>query len=115
MKRLLVFAVLVSCGGPAVPARTPAQRAEASAAAVTALAASKFEDAAQQAGIVLGSDPGNARAAAVRAIATYVLAGHGLIEELRQIIEKADRVEFFDHPGGRAAWQGFLGKLEAID
>lgn len=115
MQRFLVLLVLVSCGGPTVPARTPAERAEASAAAVTALAASKFEDAAQQAGSVLGSDPGNARAAAVRAIATYVLASHGLLEELRHIIEKADRLEFFDHPGGRAAWQGFLGKLEAID
>lgn len=32
MKRLLVLVALVSCGGPAVPARTPEQRAEASAA-----------------------------------------------------------------------------------
>ena len=114
MKRLLVLAVLISCG-PAVPARTPEQRAEASAAATAALQASRFEDAVQQATTVLASDPGNARAAAVRAIASYVLAGHGLIEELRQIIEKADHLEFFDHPRGRAAWQGFLDKLAAID
>jgi hypothetical protein len=116
MKRWLVLVpwAVVSCG-PAVPARTPPQRAEASAPAVAALQASKFEDAARQAGDVLASDPGNARAAAVRAIATYVIAGHGLIVELRGIIERADRLEFFDHAGGRAAWQGFLTRLEAVD
>jgi len=48
-------------------------------------------------------------------IATYVTAGHGLLEELRGIIDKADRLEFFDHAGGRAAWQGFLTRLEAVD
>lgn len=107
--------VVISCGGPEVPARTPQQRAEASAAAVAALAASKFEDAARQSGSVLASDPGNARAAAVRAVATYVLASHDLLETLRHIIDKAERLEFFDHAGGRAAWQGFLDKLGAID
>jgi hypothetical protein len=115
MKRLLVLVAVVSCGGPAAPARTPAQRAEASAAAVAALQASKFDDAARQAADALASDPGNARAAAVRAIATYVVASHGLIEELGGIIGKAERLEFFDHAGGRAAWQGFLTLLEAID
>ncbi|HEU4726968.1 MAG TPA: hypothetical protein VFT22_03745 [Kofleriaceae bacterium] len=39
---------MTSCG-PAVPVRTPAQRASASAASVTALRASKFDDAARQA------------------------------------------------------------------
>ena len=117
MTRIFVVLALavVSCGGPEVPARTPQQRAEASAAAVAALQASKFEDAAQQSGSVLASDPGNARAAAVRAVATYVLAGHDLLETLRHIIDKAERLEFFDHAGGRAAWQGFLDKLGAID
>ena len=115
---MLVLAVLLSCGSPAAPVRTPEQLAAANAAAavaVTALQASQFEDAVKDAAGVLASDPHNARAAAVRAIATYVLAGHGLIEELGGIIEKAERLEFFDHAGGRAAWQGFLGKLEAID
>jgi hypothetical protein len=115
MKQLLMILALVACGGPAVPARTPAQRAQDSASAVATLQASKFDDAARQATTVLASDPGNARAAAVRAIATYQAGVHGLIEELRQIIEKADHLEFFDHEGGRAAWQSFLGKLEAID
>jgi hypothetical protein len=115
MKRLLVVVAVLSCGGPAAPVRTPAQRAEASASAVAALQASKFEDAARQATAVLASDPGNSRAAAVRAIASYQLGVHGLIEELGRIVENAERLEFFDHAGGRAAWQGFLGKLEAID
>lgn len=115
MKQLLVLVAVVSCGGPAVPARTPEQRAEASAPAVAALQASKFEDATQKAADALAVDPGNARAAAVRAIATYVVASHGLLEQLRGIIDKAERLEFFDHAGGRAAWQGFLTQLEAID
>jgi hypothetical protein len=115
MKQLLVILAMAACGGPAVPARTPEQRLEASASAVAALQASKFEDAARQATAVLASDPGNARAAAVRAVATYQSGVHGLIEELRHIIEGADHLEFFDHERGRAAWQGFLDKLEAID
>lgn len=90
MKRWLVLVIVpwavVSCG-PAVPARTPPQRAEASAPAVAALAASKFEDAARQAGDVLASDPGNARAAAVRAIGPLVgeheLAGRALERDHR--------------------------------
>ncbi|HET7506629.1 MAG TPA: hypothetical protein VFK02_36665 [Kofleriaceae bacterium] len=114
MRRLLVILAVTSCG-PAAPVRTPAQRVSASAASVTALQASKFDDAVHQANAVLTSDPGNARAAAVRAIATYQLGVHGLIEQLGQIIDNAERLEFFDHAGGRAAWQGFLGKLEAID
>jgi hypothetical protein len=115
MKRLLVALVVMSCGGPAAPVRTPAQRAEASAPAVTALQASKFDDAARQATSVLAADPGNSRAAAVRAIARYKVGVHGLIEELGRIIVKAEHLEFFDHAGGRAAWQGFLGTLAAID
>jgi hypothetical protein len=118
MKRLLVLVVLLSCGGSEVTVRTPQQLASANAeaaAAVDALQTSKFEDAVQKATDVLARDPRNARAAAVRAIASYVLAGHGLIEALGGILEKAERLEFFDHAGGRAAWQGFLGKLEAID
>ena len=114
MKRLLVALVVLSCG-PAAPVRTPGQRAEASAPAVALLQASKFDDAAHKASAVLAADPGNSRAAAVRAIASYQTGVHGLIEELGQIIDKAERLEFFDHAGGRAAWQGFLGKLEAID
>ncbi|HEX4419122.1 MAG TPA: hypothetical protein VH165_14520 [Kofleriaceae bacterium] len=114
MKCLLVVLAVVACG-PAAPVRTPAQRTEASAPVVAALQASKFDDAARQATAVLASDPGNARAAAVRAIATYQVSGNHLVDQLIQIIEKSNHLEFFDHAGGRAAWQGFLDQLAAID
>jgi len=115
MKRLLVVLVVAACGGPDTPARSPRDRAADSAAAVAALQASKFEDAQREAGLVLARDPRSSQAAAVRAIATYQLAGHGLVKELSAIIRNADKLTFFDHAGGRAAWQGFLTKLDAID
>jgi hypothetical protein len=114
MNRFLVLLALAACG-PATPARSPAQRAEASAAAVAALQASKFDDAIQQATAVLAADPGNSRAAAVRATASYVTSIHALIERLGQIIAASERLEFFENPIARAAWQTFLTKLEAID
>jgi hypothetical protein len=114
MNRFLVLLALAACG-PATPARSPAQRAEASAAAVAALQASKFDDAIQQATAVLAADPGNARAAAVRATASYVTSIHALIERLGQIIAASERLEFFENPSARGAWQDFLTKLEAID
>jgi len=106
---------VIACGGAAPAARSVADRAADSAPAVAALTASRFDDAVAAAGQALARDPANARAAAVRAIASYVLAGHALIHQLGDIIEKAERVEFLDHQGGRAAWQGFLTQLEAID
>jgi hypothetical protein len=114
MKRFLVFLALAACG-PAIPARSPAQRAEASAAAVAALQASKLDDAIRQATVVLAADPGNARAAAVRATASYVTSIHALIERLGQIIAASEHLEFFENPSARAVWQDFLTKLEAID
>ena len=114
MKRFLVLLALAACGS-ATPVRSPAQRAEASAAAVAALQASKLDDAIQQATAVLAVDPGNARAAAVRATASYVASTHALIERLGQIIAASHRLEFFEDPGARAAGQDFLTKLEAID
>ncbi|MEO7734377.1 MAG: hypothetical protein ABIY55_25700 [Kofleriaceae bacterium] len=114
MKRTLVLcAVVIGCGGP--PARTPAQRSVDSAPAVAALQASRFEDATRTATSVLTADPHNAKAAAVRAIASYVVAGHELVGELMRILGTADHLEFFDHAGGRAAWQGFLTRLAAIE
>lgn len=107
--------VVGACGGAGAPARTPQQRDDDSAAAVKALQASRFDAAHAEATTVLGRDPQNSRAAVVRAIAGYQRAGHTLIEELGDIIERAEHLEFFDHAGGRAAWQAWLGKLEAID
>ena len=114
MNRLLVLLTLAACGS-ATPVRSPAQRAEASAAAVAALQASKLDEAIQQATAVLAADPGNSRAAAVRATASYVTSTHSLVERLGQIIAASERLEFFENPGARAAGQDFLTKLEAID
>jgi hypothetical protein len=117
MKRVLVVLAIVGCGGggSSTPVRTPEQRGEDSAAAVTALQRSRFADAERDATAALARDPQNSRAAAVRAIARYHGAGNALITEIGSIIEQASKLEFFDHAGGRAAWQHFLEKLEAID
>jgi diadenosine tetraphosphatase ApaH/serine/threonine PP2A family protein phosphatase len=102
---------LAGCWGQSAP-RGPRDPAPG---AVAALQASRFAEAVQQADATLARDPRSSRAAAVRAIATYKIAGHELFQSLRDIVREADKLEFFDHPGGRAAWQGFLTKLEAID
>jgi hypothetical protein len=111
MNRLLVLIAFAGCGGP----RAPHGPSDPAPAAVAALQASKFAEAAEQAKATLARDPHSSRAAAVRAIAAYQMAGHELIRSLRQIIEESHQLEFFDHPGGRAAWQGFLTRLEEID
>src|SRR5688500_11974664 len=115
MKRLFLVIALASCGGSSGPARTPQQRADESAASVQTLQAAKFGDAERAASAVLATDPQSSRAAAVRAIASYQMAGHELITTLQSVIERADKLEFFDHAGGRAAWQAWLTKLDAID
>jgi hypothetical protein len=114
MNRLLVVVALASCG-PSAPARTPQQRADDSAPAVKTLQAAKFADAQREASTALAKDPGSSRVAAVRAIASYQMAGHELIKTLTGVIEKADKLDFFDHQGGRAAWQAWLTQLEQID
>lgn len=112
-RTLVVWLFIAACGG--APVRSPAERAAESAPSVAALQASKFEDASRLAGEVLARDPKNARAAAVRAIASYVAAGHTLVRELGQVIEQAGSLKAFDHAGGRAAWQRFLDQLAVID
>src|SRR6185436_842583 len=111
LARLLLLLAVAGCYTSSAP-RGPRDPAPV---AVAALQASKFAEAAQQADATLARDPRSSRAAAVRAIAAYQIAGHELFRSLREIIEQASRLEFFDHPGGRAAWQAFLTKLEAID
>lgn len=108
---LSALLALAGCWGQSAP-RGPRDPAPG---AVAALQASKFAEAVQQADATLARDPHSSRAAAVRAIATYQVAGHELFRSLRDIVREADKLEFFDHPGGRTAWQGFLTKLEAID
>jgi hypothetical protein len=106
---------LAGCGGDAPPPRSPEQRGTDSAPALESLRAGRFTDAATQASSALALDPDNAQAAAVRAIAGYQRAGHDLFHELEQVVEQADDLKFFDHKAGRAAWQTFVDRLDAID
>lgn len=107
---LIVFAI-AGCWGRSAP-RGPRDLAPE---AVSALQAGRFTDAVREADRTLARDARSSRAAAVRAIAAYRIAGNELFLALAEIIEQAERFEAFDHPGGRAAWQAFLTKLEAID
>lgn len=112
---LALLAALVGCGGESPPARTPEQRSGDSAPALQALRDARFTDAAAHANAALALDPESSQAAAVRAIAGYQRAGHDLVHELSRVIEEAEGVRFFDHAAGRAAWQQFVDRLDAVD
>jgi hypothetical protein len=110
---LLCFVLgVVSCGGAQ---RSPAQRATDAAAAVTALQGARFPEAIAEASSVLAKDPGNSRAAAVRAIAGYQAAGLRLRQDLEKILESGASVKALDHEEGRAIWQRFSNALSAVD
>jgi len=120
MSRLFLIAVgvLAACGGAPEPAKPVMQSPAAIAAAVpavTALQASKFDDARQIASKVLQEDARNSRAAAVRALVTYQAAGETLVRELVEIVDKGETLKAFDHEGGRTTWRDFLTALEAVD
>jgi hypothetical protein len=112
---LLLATSVCACGDELPPPRSPEQRTGDSAPALRSLQDARFEDAARHASAALTLDPRNAQAAAVRAIAGYQRAGHDLIHELGAIIEQADDLKFFDHQAGRAAWQTFVDRLDAVD
>lgn len=95
--------------------RNSAQQHKDSETAVTALKASKFRDAQREASVVLGKDPRNSRAAAVRAITAYQEAGNNLIVSLTGVMRHAGGLKFFDHQGARQAWLDFAKALDAID
>ncbi len=109
----MILATLACSSSP--PARTPQQRADATASVVAALQASQFDDAARQAGAVLAADPGNARAAAARAIASYVGASSSLIVSLGKLVDGARHPADLGGPAARGTWQAFLDQLAAID
>lgn len=115
MKRCaVILTILAACGGePAV--RTPEQRAEDTAPSLVALRDARFTDARRLATSVLATDPRNARAAAVRAIARYEHAGDALLTEIEIYLRDADRFAVVDHEGARAAWKTFLRELDAVD
>lgn len=118
MKRAIVACALLwtACGGASdPPARTPQQRVDDSAAAVTALQAARFDDARREATAVLQRDRRSSRAAAIRAIATYQAAGHRFLVDLERVLEEGGHMKLLDHEAGRAVWSTFVDELEAVD
>ena len=113
--RLLLIVGLVACGSADAPLRDPEQRRADSAPAVAALQASQFDAAGRAAKTALAQDPRNARAAAVRAFATYRLAGHDLIEQLELVLRQGFSLKALDHQQGRRVWSTFLARLEELD
>jgi hypothetical protein len=114
--RHLPLALLVSvaaCRGPAAP--TGPHPAVDTGPALVALRAARFPEARDAAAAALKVDPRSSTAAAVHAIATYQEAGDALITSLTKVLEHADHLKFFDHEDGRAAWRGFLARLEEVD
>jgi hypothetical protein len=114
MNRIVVVVAIAACGSEP-PARSPEQRADDSAGAVTALQAARFAEAERTATTALELDPRNPRAAAVRAIARYQAAGEQLYAELEATVRKGDKLGFLDHAKGRGAWTSFGDALDAID
>lgn len=110
-----VAVFLSGCGDELPPPRSPEQRTSDSAPAVQALQASRFAEAEKHAAAALQLDPRNSQAAAVRAIAGYQRAGHDLVRDIGAVIEQAEDANFFDHKAGRAAWQTFIDRLDAVD
>jgi hypothetical protein len=107
--------LLVACGGKPAPARSPTERANDSAAAVSALQASRFVEASNQATIALSLDSHNSRAAAVHAIAAYQAAGARLRDDIEEVVSGSNALAAIDHEQGRAAWQRFADALAAVD
>lgn len=64
---------------------------------------------------MLAKDPGNSRAAAVRAIAGYQAAGLRLRQDLEKIIDSGATVQALESDDGRAIWQRFSNSLSAVD
>ncbi len=109
-----ISCLIVAACGPAPQPVPPSHHADASAATV-ALRTGRFDDAAREASAVLARDPGNAEAAAARAIATYQAGGDELVGVLGEVIDRGETLKFFDHERGRAAWRAFEARLDAVD
>ena len=111
---IVAMIFLVGCWGH-LPTRTPAQQADDSAGALKALQGSQFAEASSQATVALKRDPQNARAAGVRAIATYQQAGEQLVKDLEMLASNGDVAKVLDHEEGRAMWQRFADQLALVD
>ncbi len=110
---LVALILSSSCWGRA--ARTPMQQAEDSAGAQKALQGGQFAEAASQATVALKVDPHNARAAGVRAIATYQQAGETLFKDLEMLASNGEVAKVLDHEEGRRMWQRFADQLTLVD
>jgi hypothetical protein len=102
--------IAAGCGSGSGPVRSPEERNRDSAAAVSALQAAKFAEAAEQATQALARDPGNSRAAAVRAIATYQAAGSRLRDDLF-----SSGLELLDRSKARTVGERFTEQLARVD
>src|SRR5215475_14328415 len=100
----------VGCGAGSAAVRSQAERERDSAVAVSSLQAARFAEAASQASLVLARDPGNSRAAAVRAIATYQAAGSRLRDDLF-----SSGLRLLDRAAARPVGERFLEQLVAVD
>jgi hypothetical protein len=77
---LLLLAFGSSCAG--ISAATRARQEAEAAGAVTALQASRFDDATRQAEVLLANDGSNARAHAITALAQFVMTNQRLVNEV---------------------------------
>ncbi|HEX3473869.1 MAG TPA: hypothetical protein VHT91_02445 [Kofleriaceae bacterium] len=100
----------VGCGAGGAAVRSQAERERDSAVAVASLQAARFAEAASQASLVLARDPGNSRAAAVHAIATYQAAGSRLRDDLFSA-----GMSLLDHATARDVGERFLVQLATVD
>ena len=113
--RLAVLVVIAACGSSPPPAPVVSAPGPETATAVEALRQSRFDDAGREASHALSLHPGDARAAAVRALATYRAAGDEVVGKLERVIKNAEHITAFDHEEGRAAWRAFADRLASVE
>jgi hypothetical protein len=93
----------------------PVRHAVDPAPAIAELRAAHFVEAERVATALLVRDPRDARAAAVRAIATYVQTAEQLGNELRTVLDDSADLHFLEHERARTAWRTFADHLDRVD
>lgn len=114
MRHLLLLIIVAACGSSEKQPSSIGQKQVDATAAVTALQASRFDDAREEADAILAAGR-SSQAAAVRAIATYQQAAQRFVREMQAIIETGELTKALDHQAGRAMWTKLLDALDAID
>jgi hypothetical protein len=123
MRAYLVLVATWACGSDPLPCppasdplpQPPVHRVADVEPALAALRAGRFDDAMRAATTALDIDPHHSRAAAIRAVSTYVGAADELGAGLREAFEQREVFHHLDHEEGRAMWTRFLAKLDAVD